>query len=102
MSQNWKNVEDRIAKQLGGRRVLGNRGSGVPDGDENVPFALEVKAGYEKPRLPGAWLQQAKKNSQACGRPWLIVQCPKHSRDPVATLSFSVLVGLCRQAGVIE
>ena len=34
----WKQFEDRIAKQLGGRRTLGNRGSGVPDSDENVPF----------------------------------------------------------------
>jgi hypothetical protein len=60
MSKAWKDFERRCCKALGGDRILGNRGSGVPDSDENVPFALEAKHGYERYQLREAWIDQAR------------------------------------------
>jgi hypothetical protein len=100
-SKAWKDFEDRVCKQLGGRRILGNRGSGVPDCDERVPFAVEAKHGYEKFRLPKAWIDQARRNAVASDKPWLIVQAPKHARRPVVTLDFGDFVSICKDAGLI-
>lgn len=98
-NQNWKLVEDRICKRLGGRRVLGNRGSGVPDSDENVPWAVEVKAGYGRFQLPQAWLEQARRNQGE--RPWLLVQSPKHCRKPLVTMELDEFVRVARLAGLV-
>ena len=100
MSKAWKDFEDRVGKALGGRRVLGNRGSGVPDCDENVQFSVEAKHGYGKFALRSDWIAQARKN-QVPGKPWIIVQAPKHSRTPLVTLEFDVFVELARDAGRI-
>ena len=64
----WKIWEDTCAKALGGRRVLGNRGSGVPDSDEDVPFALECKLGFGRYSLRDAWIEQARKNATSTGK----------------------------------
>lgn len=97
----WKNFENNCAVALGGRRVLGNRGIGIPDSDEDVPLALECKKGYSKFQLREAWIDQAQKNATASGKPWAIVQAPKHSRRAVATVDFIFLVELCQRAGLI-
>jgi hypothetical protein len=101
MSKAWKDFERRCCKALGGDRILGNRGSGVPDSDENVPFALEAKHGYERYQLREAWIDQARRNARASAKPWLLVQAPKHSRRPVATLDFWAFCEICQKAGLI-
>ncbi len=101
VSNNWKLVEDRVCLQLGARRILGNRGTGVPDCDERCPYAVEVKHGYEKFRLPAAWIGQARANAAATGRPWLLVQSPKHSRVPLVTLEFQEFVRIAALAGLV-
>lgn len=98
----WKQFEDRVCIALGGRRVLGNRGTGVPDSDENVPFAVEAKHGYGRFQLREAWIEQARRNAKASGKPWLIVQAPKYSRRPVVTLDFWEFAEIAQQAGMIE
>lgn len=97
----WKRFEDSCAIKLGGRRVLGNRGSGVPDSDENVPWALECKLGYSRYALRDAWLEQARKNATASGKPWAIVQRPKYARRAVVTLDFLTFVELAQKAGMV-
>ena len=102
MGEAWKAFEDRICMALGGRRVLGNRGSGVPDSDENVPFALECKLGFGKYALHSAWIEQARKNAKASGKPWAIVQKPKHVHRAVVTLDFWVFAEMAQLAGMIK
>lgn len=96
MSQAWKAFEDRVCRQLGGRRVLGNRGSGIPDSDDNVPFSVEAKHGYERYQLPAKWLEQAQRNARP-GKPWILVQAPKR-RKPIVTLDFGVFVELVNRS----
>jgi len=98
----WKRYEDDCAAALGGRRVLGNRGSGVPDSDERVPFALECKLGYERFQLRDKWIEQARQNAQESGKPWAIVQRPKYARRSVVTLDFAAFVEIAERAGLIE
>ena len=98
----WKRFEDSCAKSLGGRRVLGNRGIGIPDSDDDTPLALECKLGYTRFALREAWLDQARSNATASGKPWAIVQRPKHARRAVATVDFLFLVELCQRAGLIR
>ena len=98
----WKKWEDDCARQLGGRRVLGNRGSGVPDSDEDTPLALECKLGFNRYQLRDAWLEQARRNATASGKPWAIVQRPKHARRAVATVDWLFLVELCQRAGLVK
>lgn len=101
MSDSWKAFEDRVAKALGGRRVLGNRGSGIPDSDERVMFSVEAKHGYEKFALRSDWIEQARKNAVP-GKPWILVQAPKRSRTPLVTLEFSTFVEIAGKAGLIH
>jgi hypothetical protein len=97
----WKVFEDSCAKALGGRRVLGNRGAGVPDSDDDVSFALECKLGYARFSLRDKWIEQARRNAQATGKPWAIVQRPKYTRRAVVTLDFFSFVELAQRAGLI-
>lgn len=101
MSNAWKQFEDRICIALGGRRVLGNRGSGVPDSDENVPFAVEAKLGYAKYQLREAWIEQARRNAKASGKPWIVVQKPKHVHRAVVSMDFFVFAEIAQLAGMI-
>lgn len=101
-SSAWKDFEDRVCKALGGRRILGNRGSGVPDSDENVPFAVEAKHGYERFQLREAWIEQARRNARESGKPWLVVQAPKRSRSPVVSLDFWTFVEIAKAAGIVR
>jgi hypothetical protein len=97
----WKSFEDACAKSLGGRRILGNRGSSVPDSDENTPLALECKLGYGKFTLREKWIEQARSNATATGKPWAIVQRPKYARRAVVTLDFFTFVEICQRAGLV-
>jgi hypothetical protein len=101
VSAAWKDFEDRVCRALGGRRVLGNRGSSIPDSDENVQFSVEAKHGYEKFALRSDWLEQARRNAVS-GKPWILVQAPKRSRTPLVTLEFSTFVEIASKAGYIH
>lgn len=99
----WKEFEDRVCRQLGGRRVLGNRGSGVPDSDEEVPFAVECKLGYERFQLSSRWLIQAECNALESRKPWLLIQKPKrvHDKGALVTMRFDAFLELARKAGMV-
>jgi hypothetical protein len=97
----WKKWEDTCAVVMGGRRVLGNRGGNVSDSDERTPFSLECKHGYGRIQLRADWLEQARANAKREGRPWAIVQRPKHARRAVVTLDWLTFVEICQKAGLI-
>lgn len=94
----WKVFERRICELLGGKRS-GPLGDSVCD-CIGTPFSPEIKHGYGKFALRSDWIAQARKN-QVPGKPWILVQAPKHSRTPLVTLEFDVFVELARDAGRI-
>ncbi len=96
----WKRFEDSVCMALGGRRQLGNLGGAVPDCDERVLFSVESKKGYASFRLSAVWIAQARRNALP-GKPWLIVQAPKHCRVPLVTLEFPEFVRIAALAGLI-
>ena len=102
MSQAWKQLEDRVARALGGRRVLGNRGrASGSDCDERVPFSVELKHGFQRYQLRGDWIEQARRNARKEGRPWLLVQSLKGSQRPIVTTDFWLFAELAQRAGLI-
>lgn len=66
-----------------------------------MPFALECKKGYSKFQLRESWIEQARRNAKASGKPWALVQAPKHVQRPVVTLDFWVFVEMAQRAGMI-
>ena len=88
-----------MCKALGGRRVLGNRGSSIPDSDESVPFSVECKHGYGRYQLREDWLEQAQRNARP-GKPWILVQAPKRKK-PIVSLGWDDFLILVEKAGLI-
>jgi hypothetical protein len=59
---------------------------------------VEVKR--SKRKVPeGRWIEQAKRNGKADGRPWLLVVAGHHDAHPVAVMDFWALVQLAQEAG---
>ena len=66
-----------------------------PDCDEAAPWAVQVKRA-PRPQLPGAWLEQARRDARrdAQGRPWVLVQCwyrPGRPRVFIATCELDLI-----------
>lgn len=89
----WKSLERRVARALGGERAgpLGKHGSDVVG--EDVIFAVEIKR-RAKYCLSAKMLDQARRQSQDEGKPWLIVQAEHGTQFPIAILDFGTLLEL--------
>ena len=61
MSDQWKKLERKVARKLGGKRVyrMGNWGEGKVDVDHPV-FSIECKEGKQVPKFYYKAMQQAK------------------------------------------
>jgi hypothetical protein len=98
----WKDLERRICRALGAQRrpSIDGIGGWARGSDDNgdAPFAVEVKR--SKRKVPeGRWIEQARRNGKADGRPWLLVVAGHNDRRPIAVLDFYELVLLAQQAG---
>jgi len=98
MGKAWKDFERRCCRALGAERRGPEGGS---DDDGTAPFAVECKR-TTRYQLRGAWVEQARRQGRATGRPWLLVIGQHHDRRPIAVVDFQVFVQLCYEAGRIE
>jgi hypothetical protein len=99
----WKDLERRVCKALGSQRRGVVRGAGWAQGsdsDETGPFSIETKR-TKRYMLRRAWIEQARRNGKAEGRPWLLVISEHNDRRPLAVLDFWELAKLAQDAGWI-
>jgi hypothetical protein len=99
----WKDLERRVCHALGARRRPSTGADGYArgtDDDGTAPFAVECKR-TTRYQLRRAWIDQARRNAKADGRPWLLVIAEHRETRPVAVLDFWELVQLAQQAGRI-
>ena len=99
----WKDLERRVCRLFGAER----RPSVGPDGwaqgsddDGTAPFAIETKR-TTRYQLRSAWIDQARRNGKATGRPWLLVIGQHNDRRPIAVVDVYWLAEVCQQAGLL-
>lgn len=94
----WKDHERRIARALGGERSgpLGRHGSDTT----GTPFAVECKR-TTRYSLRRAWIEQARRQSKAEGKPWLLVISEHNDRAPIVVLDFHTLTRLLEVNGAL-
>jgi hypothetical protein len=94
----WKDLERRTARALGGHRTgpLGKQGSDV----QGTPFSVECKR-TTRYQLRQAWVDQARRQSRAEGKPWLLVISEHGDRRPIVVLDFWAFAQLAQTAGLI-
>ena len=99
----WKDLEKRVCQALGADRKPSIGPAGYArgsDDDGRAYFSVETKR--SKRRVPeGRWIEQARRNGKADGRPWLLVVAGHNDRRPIAVLDFWELVQLAQDAGRI-
>lgn len=93
----WKDFERRAARMFGGERSgpLGSHGS---DGDAACRVSLECKR-TTRYSLRAAWITQARRQSTAEGRPWVLAIATHGDRAPIAVCDLSWLAGVLERAG---
>jgi hypothetical protein len=97
----WKDLERRVCRALGSQRrgqVHGTGWAQGSDSDETGPFSIECKR-TTRYAMRRQWIEQARRNAKAEGRPWLLVVAEHNDRRPIAVLSFETLVELAYDAG---
>lgn len=97
----WKDLERRVCRALGAERrpSVGYEGwARGSDDDGSAPFAVECKR-TTRYQLRRAWIEQARRNGKASGRPWLLVIAEHADRAPVAVLDFGEFARLVEEAG---
>jgi hypothetical protein len=97
----WKDLERRVCRALGSSRRGQVAGSGWAQGSDNTeegPFSIETKR-TTRYSLRRAWIEQARRNAKAEGRPWLLVISEHNDRRPLAIMDFWQLAELCQDAG---
>ena len=94
----WKDLERRIARALGGERSgpLGRHSSDAT----GTSFALECKR-TTRYSLRRTWIEQARRQSKAEGRPWLLVISEHADRRPIVVLDFWAFAEIAQAAGLI-
>jgi hypothetical protein len=93
----WKDLERRICRALGAERA-GPRGRHGADDDGQAPFSVETKR-TTRYSLRRSWVEQARRQGKADGRPWLLVIAEHGDRAPIAVMDFWVLAQLAQEAG---
>lgn len=88
MSTSWKDLERRVAHALGGtRNHVGEPGSDVI----GCPFSVEVKR-TQRYSLRRDWVEQARRQSRADGKPWVLVVAEHRDRNPIVVMDFKAWV----------
>lgn len=82
----WKDLERRVARELGGSRNGPNPGSDVV----GTPYAVEVKR-MRRYCLRTDHLEQARRQSKDEGKPWILVIGEHNDRTPIAVCDFKWL-----------
>jgi hypothetical protein len=103
VSAAWKDLERRICRALGAERrpSVGLHGwAQGSDDDGSAPFAVETKR-TTRYSLRRSWIEQARRQGKADGRPWLLVVAEHNDRRPIAVLDFWELAELVQEAGRI-
>lgn len=83
----WKDLERRVCRALGGHRNGPNAGSDCV----GTEFAVEVKR-CTKYALRGSWLDQARRQGQLEGKPWLLVVGTHGDRNPIVVMDFKTFI----------
>jgi hypothetical protein len=99
----WKDFERRVCRALGAERRPSAGPTGWAQGsddDGSAPFSVECKR-TTRYSLRRAWVEQARRQGKADGRPWLLVVAEHNDRRPLAVLDFWELVELAQEAGRI-
>ena len=99
MDKNWKAVERRIAKKLGGRRIpLSGRNNLGAVGDVRLDgFRIEAKSGLQIPKTVSDWLTiltELEREEGDRGDIAVLVMQPKFARGMVAVLTLDDLARL--------
>lgn len=95
-SANWKNLERRVARALGGERNGPNPGSDVT----GTRFAVECKR-MKRLSLRADHLEQARRQGEAEGKPWILVLSEHRDQRPVAVVDFKWLAeSLTKEDGI--
>ncbi len=103
MTAAWKGLERRVCRALGAERrpsIEAGWWTSGSDDDGSCAFAVECKR-TSRYSLQRKWLEQARRQAKADGRPWLLVIAEHNDRAPIAVLDFWALVELAREAGRI-
>lgn len=79
----WKDLERRVARALGGERNGPNPGSDVV----GTPFSVECKR-TTRYQLRRDWIEQARRQAQVDGKPWLLVIGEHNDRNPIVVQDF--------------
>jgi hypothetical protein len=91
----WKQFELRIAKALGGTRT-GPLGAHMSD-IQGVPYAVECKR-TTRYSLRRTWIEQARRQAKAEGKPWLLCVSEHNDRNPIVVMEFQTLLRLLEAA----
>lgn len=95
MNAAWKAWERRGCRELGGERA-GPQGKHGSDGDHTIPYAAEFKYTVRY-SLQQKWLDQARRQSKAEGKPWILAISEHNDRTPIAVVDFYWLASQLRQ-----
>lgn len=90
-----KAFERRLAALVGGKR-RGNNGTGgsdVADAETPLPASYEAKA-PGRLMIKQAWIDQAARQGEKEGRPWVLAIHPKGSRRILAVVELQYLLDL--------
>jgi hypothetical protein len=99
----WKDLERRVCRALGSERrpSVGPQGwAQGSDDDGTAPFSVECKR-TTRYSLRRVWVEQARRQSKADGRPWLLVIAEHNDSRPLAVMDFWALAELAQRAGLI-
>jgi hypothetical protein len=80
---NAKVLERRICTMLGGKRRGPMPGSDCVD----TPYAVEVKR-MKRLSLRAEHVEQARRQGEAEGKPWILVLCEHGSDEPLVVMPF--------------
>lgn len=92
----WKDLERRVCLAFGAKRrpSIGAQGyARGSDDDGTAPFAIECKR-TTRYGLRRTWIEQARRNARADGRPWLLVIAEHNDRNPIAIVDCWMLARL--------
>ena len=97
----WKDLERRVCRALGADRRPSMGAGGYArgsDDDGSAPFSVECKR-TQRYGLRRSWIEQARRNGRADGRPWLLVIAEHGDRRPIAVVDFWAFAQLVEEAG---
>ncbi len=96
MSTAWKRLELRVAKAWGGQRNGPNPGSDIT----GTGFSVEIKR-TTRYSLRSTWVEQARRQGRADGKPWALVISEHGDRRPLVVMDFWEATELFQTAGLV-